>query len=187
MAIYTALFDANVLYSMPVTDVVMELASTRLFRARWSESIHQEWIGNLVKNRPDIPEEKLQRRKELMDKKGRSVTGYQHLIDKINLPDPSDAHVLAAAIVGRADVIVTFNTKDFPDEILLPYGIECQHPDVFLYHQYNLSETLFIGCIKEIRKRLTNPKYTPSGYIDLLKNCGLPSVADQLKSAIKII
>jgi len=60
------------------------------------------------------------------------VTGYEPFIAGLALPDPNDRHVLAAAIVSRAGIIVTFNTKDFPQEILEPYGLESQHPDDFL-------------------------------------------------------
>jgi len=60
------------------------------------------------------------------------VTGYEELIDGLHLPDPDDRHVLAAAIRGRADVIVTCNLKDFPAGALKSYGIEAQHPDEFL-------------------------------------------------------
>ncbi len=60
------------------------------------------------------------------------VTGYEDLIASLSLPDPDDRHVLAAAIRADADVIVTYNLKDFPAETLAPFDIEAQHPDDFL-------------------------------------------------------
>ena len=51
------------------------------------------------------------------------MTGYHGLIPSLQLPDPDDRHVLAAAIVGRCDVIVTQNIQDFPEAALAPYGI----------------------------------------------------------------
>lgn len=54
------------------------------------------------------------------------VTNYEKPVNSIELPDPDDRHVVAAAIVGHADAIVTFNTKDFPQAILQPYRIEVQ-------------------------------------------------------------
>ena len=55
-----------------------------------------------------------------------------------HLPDLNDRHVVAVAIAARAEVIVTANLKDFPPELLEPYGILVQHPDDFLVHQFHL-------------------------------------------------
>lgn len=60
------------------------------------------------------------------------VTGYEPLIEAITLPDPDDRHVLAAAVKAHAEVLVTFNGKDFPAEALAPWGVEAKHPDDFL-------------------------------------------------------
>jgi predicted nucleic acid-binding protein len=189
LPVFTALFDANVLYSIVITDIVMELASTGLFRARWSEHIHAEWVHNIVKNRPDIPPEAIERRRRSMDTHfpDALVTGYQPLIDSLVLPDPDDRHVLAAAITGRADVIVTSNLADFPSAALTPYGLEVQHPDEFLNHQRTLDESNFLTCIKVIRARLKNPKYTAEGYIDHLRASGLQIVAAHLIRAKALI
>ena len=64
----------------------------------------------------------------------RFLPGYEDLIEGLHLPDPDDRHVLAAAIRGRTDVIVTANVRDFPPEILTPFEIEAQHPDEFVMH-----------------------------------------------------
>jgi len=71
------------------------------------------------------------------------VTGYEGLIPAFELPDPDDRHVPAAAIVGRCDVIVTQNLKDFPGTALEPYGMDVQHPDEFLCNHLNLAQGLF--------------------------------------------
>jgi hypothetical protein len=107
------------------------LALTGLFRAKWSNAVHEEWITNLLKNRPDITRQKLERTRRLMDKAALDalVEGYEDLIPSLSLPDKNDRHVLAAAIRGEAQVIVTMNLKDFPNEILQKYEIEAQHPD----------------------------------------------------------
>ena len=60
------------------------------------------------------------------------VTGYEALIESLSLPDPDDRHVLAAAIHSKAEIIVTFNLTDFPVSALASYGIEAEHPDVFI-------------------------------------------------------
>lgn len=60
------------------------------------------------------------------------VSGFEDLIEGLHLPDPNDRHVLAAAIRGKADVIVTANLRDFPANVLGQFGIEPQHPDAFI-------------------------------------------------------
>ena len=189
VAIFTALFDANVLYSFAVTDVVMELAATGLFAARWSAGIHAEWVRHVIQDRPDLSLQQIERRRDQMDAAVPQalVTGYEPLIAGLKLPDPGDRHVLAAAITGRADVIVTFNLKDFPEAALAPYEIEVLHPDEFLNLQRTLNEPLFLRCVKTIRGRLSRPKYTPEAYIDHLRNSKLQIVAAELEKAKALI
>lgn len=165
----------------------MELTSRRIFRARWSEDIEREWIDNLIKRKPDADREKIRSRCERMNKYGRSITGYKDFIDSINLPDQGDRHVLAAAIVGRVDAIITFNLKHFPSDYISQFGIECMGPDEFLYHQYTLEPMEFILAVKEIRKRLSKPKYDPDGYIENLKKNNLPIIADALEQIKDLI
>lgn len=130
----TAVLDACVLYPAPLRDLLMHLAISELFCARWSDAIHDEWIRNVLIARPDLKPEQLERTRELMNAHVSDclVTDFEHLIPKLILADPDDRHVLAVAIRASADVIVTYNLKDFPSEILLTYGIEAQHPDRFI-------------------------------------------------------
>lgn len=189
MAVFTALLDANVIYSAPVLDIILEVSATGLFRTRWSEDIHEEWMRSLKENRPDISDEKIERRRRRMDEAFEQplITGYEDQITSLNLPDEKDRHVLAAAIVGKADVIVSYNIKDFPDEELSKFGLEVQHPDEFLCYQYTLSETLFLSCVKEVRQRLKSPSYDPEGYIEKLRSCNLEVLSSKLENAAKLI
>ena len=128
MSTFTALYDACVLYSAALRDLLMRLALTDLFRARWTDEIHDEWIRNVLANRPDLKREQLERTRTLMNAHVRDclVNGYEDLIEGLDLPDPDDRHVLAAAIRTRASVIVTFNLDDFPADYLAKYGVEAQ-------------------------------------------------------------
>lgn len=104
----------------------MHLALMGVFGARWSADVHEEWIENLLANRLDLSREKLERTRELMDKAAPDalVTGYKHLIPRLNLPDPDDRHVLAAAIRCNASIIVTCNLADFPADTVTQFGTE---------------------------------------------------------------
>jgi len=189
MSHYKALLDANVLYPAPMRDVLMQLAVTDIFKAKWSEDIHREWIDALMRNEPDRERAALERTRDLMNQATRDclVTGYDALIPSLDLPDPDDRHVLAAAIVGRCDVIVTQNLKDFPDDALKPYGIETQHPDDFLSDHLALAPGLFCAALRKTRARLKNPPYTAEDYLAILTHQGLVATAAELEQFRELI
>lgn len=112
----TVIYDACVLYPAPLRDFLLQLACEGLFRARWTHAIHEEWTRNLLKAHPDLNPKALARTCQLMDRAvpNALIKGHETLIEGLALPDPDDRHVLAAAIHGRAQMIVTFNLKDFP-------------------------------------------------------------------------
>lgn len=151
-----SLFDANVLYPAPLRDLLMHLAGTGLFRARWTEQIHKEWIDALVRNGFD--RNKLVRTKNLMNTAIADclVNGYEPLIESLHLPDPDDRHVLAAAITCGADVIVTSHLSDFPDQALRIFNVEAQHPDDFVVCQIDLSPATVYAAVKTQRQSLKN-------------------------------
>lgn len=189
MSAYTVLLDANVLYPAPIRDILLQLAVTDLFRAKWTAEIHREWIEALLRNEPKRDRALLERTRELMDQNVRDclVTGYEALIPQITLPDPNDRHVLAAAIVGRCDMIVTQNLGDFPDATLAPYAIEAQHPDTFLCNQLDLAPGVFCAAIRRVRRRLKNPPYPVEDYLSNLKQAGLVATAADLVQFSELI
>jgi predicted nucleic acid-binding protein len=172
---FTAFLDANVLYPADLRSFLMYLAVPGIFRARWSADVHEEWMSNLLENRPDLSRTKLERTRELMDRHapGALVAGYEHLIPALNLPDPDDRHVLAAAIRGNADVIVTSNIRDFPAEILEEYDIEAQTPDEFVLHLIGLYPDEVRNAAEEHRCSLRNPSKTLDEYLNTLERQGL--------------
>ncbi|MCA9226944.1 MAG: PIN domain-containing protein, partial [Planctomycetales bacterium] len=125
-----AIYDANVLYPAPLRDLLIRVAQAGLVRARWTEAIHDEWFRNVLRDNPRLSPDRLTRTRILMNEALRDclVTEYEHLVESLSLPDPDDRHVLAAAIHANAEVIVTFNLKDFPLEKLDPLGLEAMHP-----------------------------------------------------------
>jgi predicted nucleic acid-binding protein len=172
---FTAFLDASVLYPAPLRDLLLELAVSDLYRAKWSDAVHEEWIAAVRRTRNDLTRAQLERTRDLMNAHVRDalVTGFEQLIDVLDLPDPNDRHVLAAAIKGRADLIVTINLKDFPAERLDRWGIEAQHPDEFLTHQFHLSQPVFLQAVRTVRTRLKNPPKSVPDYLDTLRTQGL--------------
>src|ERR1051326_3804740 len=96
-------YDSCVLYPAPLRDLLIRLAQTGLYRARWTDTIHEEWIKNLLEARPDLPRAQLERTRQLMNAAVRDclITDYEERIDSLTLPDPDDRHVLAAAIEAQ--------------------------------------------------------------------------------------
>jgi len=163
---FTAVFDANVLYPAALRDLLMWLGLSGLFRARWTEQIHEEWKRNLLKDRSDIQAEQLDRTSRLMDAAipDAVVRGYQRLCAGLQLPDPDDRHVLAAAIRCKADVVVTFNLKDFPAHALAAYDIEAVHPDEFIADLADLDQAAVLGAAQQHFRSLKNPPFTVQAY-----------------------
>lgn len=172
---FTAIFDACILYPASLRDLLMQLALTDLFRARWTEKIHDEWICNLLKNRSDLTLENLTRTRKLMDSNVRDclVTGYEFLIPTLGLPDPGDRHVLAAAIRCGANVIVTANLSDFPETILSQHNVMAQHPDTFISDLIDLKPTKVLAAAEIHRKRLKCPPTSVDTYLETLLKQGL--------------
>lgn len=121
MASFIAVYDACVLHPAPLRDLLLRLALTDLFRARWIEEIHAEWVRSVIERRSDLKPEQLRRTRELMDRSVPDclVTGYESLVEQLRLPDPHDRHVLAAAICCQAGVIVTSITLGISPKQLL--------------------------------------------------------------------
>lgn len=180
---FTAFFDANVFYGARLRSLVLQLAQTKLFRARWSERVHDEWIGNLISNRPDLTRDQLETTRQSMDRSVLDclVTGYEPLMSNLSLPDPDDVHVLAAAILTRASVVVTFNLKDFPDEVLAPFRLHAKHPDEFLMDLADIAPMIFLQAVKEDWRHYGKPPLSFSDYVESLEKAGVPETAKYIR------
>jgi hypothetical protein len=130
----TAFLDACVLRPLPLADFLLRAAAAGLCRVRWSADVQREWAHALSRQRPDADRGLIDARNAAMNAAlpDALVTGYAALTDTLSLPDPDDRHVLAAAIRAGADVIVTYNLRDFPARALARHGVRAQHPDAFL-------------------------------------------------------
>ena len=189
MKLVTALLDANVLYPAPMRDLLLQLAVSDLYRARWTADIHREWMAALLRREPHRDPKALERTRDLMDRATRDslVSGYERLIASLQLPDPDDRHVLAAAIAGGCDVIVTQNLADFPDAALQAYGIEAQHPDEFLCQHLGYASDAFCAAVRKVRLRLRNPPFSAETYLATLTGQGLVATAAALERFAELI
>ena len=187
---FTALLDACVVHPVAVVDSLMSVYMCGLFAPKWTTRIEQEWIGSLARERGLAPEILHGRR----DKMRKAVPDWEvpeaawtKVVHGLTLPDPDDVHVLAAAVAGHADCIVTFNLRHFPAEALTPFGIEAIHPDEFLIAQLDLDPLSVLAAFKDQRARLKNPDMSAPQFTDALERNRLVATAQRLRDAAELI
>lgn len=180
---FIAILDACVLYPAPVRDLLLSFADVGLYKPKWTSEIQDEWMRNLLLNRPDLSRQQLLSTVRAMDKAfpDANVERYKSFIKNLQLPDPKDRHVAAAAMRSNANAIVTYNIKDFPRSILDKLDIEVQHPDVFLTNIFDLNPDRARGSFKHLVKRLKNPPKSATEVIATIEKCHLKSIAEKLK------
>lgn len=160
--------DACVLFPAALRDTLLRVAEARLYRVHWSDEILLEMTRNLVKTRRCTTEQAS--RLEAMMRRAfpeACVSGYENLTKALK-NHPKDRHVLAAAIVCDAQVIVTSNLKDFPRAALEPYHVEAQSPDAFLLQMLGLNPRHMLEILATQAADLGNPPVTLDELLDEL-------------------
>ncbi len=165
------LLDACVLYPAALRDLLMRLAVHELIQAKWSEKIHEEWMTAVLRERPDLTLQQLERTRQLMDLHAGDclASGYEWRIEGLSLPDENDRHVLAAAIEAEADAIVTWNLSDFPQATLAAQGIERWTPDDLLMQLLSTDEDAVVKLMRQHRASLRNPPKSAEEYLETLE------------------
>jgi predicted nucleic acid-binding protein len=153
---FAALYDTDVLIPHEIRDILMISASTRLHAVYWSDDIFEEWRRNAV-GKNLVTQESVLRFQAIMNEMFPDGLiaryRYEKLIDSMT-NHKKDRHVLAAAVIAEADVLVTKNVGDFPKESVERYNIEVQTPDQFVRHQAALNPALFLdGFLTRARDR----------------------------------
>lgn len=147
---FTVLLDANVLYPVYLCDALLRFAYAGLFQARWNEEILDEMARNVKANGSESRHDSVDRRVQHMKRSfpDAMVVGYEGLVPSMT-NHHKDRHVLAAAVTGRADLIVTSNLKHFPRSACEPYNIDVRGPDDFLCYQWDLEDREFLTSVLE--------------------------------------
>jgi len=179
-----AVLDANVLYPARLRDLFLRLAIAGHYRALWTERILDECFNNLLDDRPDIPAEHLHRTRRLMTVAvpDAVVDDYDHLIDDLDLPDPDDRHVLAAAVAAGADLVVTANLADFPPGAI-PAGISVLVPDDFVLSLILIDIDAVGTVVGQQAGALRNPPMTTAELLEGLEIVGLRQSVEALRGA----
>jgi predicted nucleic acid-binding protein len=179
-----ALLDACVLYPAYLCDTLLRLAEADVYRPLWSADILTELRRNVIG--AGIPVDRVDRRISNMRRHfpDAAVTGYEHLADGMT-NDPKDRHVLAAAVRANAEVIVTFNLRDFPEPALKPYDVTAIHPDDFLLDQLDLHPALVVEVLQEQAASYRREPTTVAGLLPLLDRTGLPRFAAEARRHLR--
>jgi hypothetical protein len=175
------------LYPAPLRDFLLHIASLDLFRPKWTATIQDEWIRNLLINRPDLQRKQLQRTASMMNLAfpDANVADFETVNRIVDLPDPNDWHVVAACIKSRTETIVTFNLKDFPRSMLAPLNVEAKLPDVFLEDYFDWQPNKVLTAFHNLVRTLKNPPKSPLEVISTLERCGLKQTSAWLRTMEK--
>jgi predicted nucleic acid-binding protein len=178
---FPAFLDTNVLYGAVLADTLLRIAEAGAYRPHWSAEVLAELSRNLVKHAGLSPE-KAAHRIDQMEQAfpDASVTGYDGLIDGLRC-DPKDRHVLAAGIHGGCQVIVTFNTKDFPPESVERFGISVVLPQDFLLDQLDLYPRLVQDALQAQAATSQRPELSYPQVLARLRRAGVGSFVDEVQ------
>nr|WP_255553706.1 PIN domain-containing protein [Maritimibacter sp. DP1N21-5] len=178
------MIDACVLYPTVMREVVLGAARAGIFQPLWSERILEEWARAAAKLGPG--QEALARAEvaALVAAFPRaSVQVRAGDMARLWLPDPNDVHVLAAAIAGSADVLLTMNVKDFPRSTVAEEGLRLAVPDLFVMECWAANEAAMIAVGRAIlveAVRLSGENWSARR---LMKKARLPRYGKALEAA----
>lgn len=185
---FVVILDANILYPVIIRDALLRFAEAGLYRARWSQEIIDECRNALLKRKPSMGANLDAQIASMRDAFPESwVNGYESLIAGLSLPDPDDRHVLAAAIKAGAQVIVTSNLKDFPENALNPYDIEALSADQFMVRAAELHLSDFLAALRHMRSNYQSPSYSRSEFIQVFRRNGLVETAQLMSADIDML
>ena len=169
MDVSSVVLDSCVIFPMPLCDTLLRAAEAELYSVRFSREILDGATRNLVK-KEIMTEIKAARFQAMIEKTfPESIVEVPASLVEAMTNHPGDRHVVAAAILANAKVIVTDNLKHFPKEALEPYGIEAQHPDVFLSELFDNNPESMLQVIRQQVEALKNPPYTIAEIIEKLE------------------
>ena len=175
------LIDACVLFPTVLREIVLDLAATGAFQPLWSPRILGEWRHAAARRGQvdgDVAETEIARETARFPSASVEVTAKTEY--RLSLPDPDDVHVLAAAVDGHADELLTLNLRDFPTNALAAEGIIRRDPDGFLLEFYHADPDRISGITRQVLDRAAKHGIDTSSPRAVLKRARLPRLAKAL-------
>lgn len=175
------LLDTCVLYPTVMREVLLGVARTGAFQPLWSDRILEEWARAARKLGPaGEPQARAEIALVQANWPKAAVTWPPSLEKRLYLPDPADVHVLAAAIAGSADILLTVNAKDFPRQTLAEEGLARMAPDEFLYERWLDDPDRVAQVVEQVREQADRLSGEAWGTRSLLKKARLPRLGKAL-------
>lgn len=175
------LIDACVLFPTVLRELVLDHAATGAVIPLWSERILEEWRRAAARLGPrdaavaDV---------EIAGVRARFpdavVDVAEETVDRLHLKDADDNHVLAAAIDGQADELLTLNLRDFPTNALAAEGLIRRHPDEFLLEAFHTDPASMTRIVEAVLARAAAHGIDTSNRRAILKRARLPRLAKAL-------
>ena len=179
-----ALLDTCVIYPTVMREILLAVAGTGAFQPLWSDRILEEWARAARKFGPDGEPQARAEIALLQAQWPRANVSYPPSLEaRLYLPDENDRHVLAAAIAGSADVIVTMNAQDFPRHTLSEEGLARQAPDEFLYGFWLNAPDAVAAAVEQVRQQADRLSGETWDVRRLLKKARLPRLGKALSAA----
>lgn len=181
---FTCVLDTNVIYPIDVRDLLFWFASFDLYTPKWSKHIFSEWAS--VMERKGVSTVEIEKRLAKANDAfpDALVKNYESLLESLKLPDEKDRHVLAAAIKTNANVIVTNNIKDFPNNYLSRFGLTAKSADDFLTDTIDLNNNLATEAFRSLVLNRANPDLDEYEVLDRLRKNGLKDTANYIHSLL---
>jgi predicted nucleic acid-binding protein len=167
-----AVLDTNAIHPILIRDILFWMMHHEIFTGYWSEEILGEWRALLQKIYPseNIAHNRIEQIKQVFPE---SLVPLKNKTTQLNLPDEKDNHILQLAIETESLWILTFNLKDFPDNILIPLGIKAANPDDFISQMIRLNPIKTRAAFKDLIQIKRNPPLTNEHFILRLQNNNL--------------
>ncbi|MGW4634776.1 PIN domain-containing protein [Nocardia sp. NPDC004415] len=187
MSGFRVVLDACVLVPIVKSDLLLTLATRHAFCPLWSERILDEVSRAVVKVNPRMTDERIARRVDGMNAafEDACVVGWEPLEQGVTgLPDAADRHVVAAAVRGNAEAIVTDNLKHFPADVLSQWGLHAMSSDDFLLDVLDLNPSVMLSSLIEMAGRRKNPPVTVDEIVAALGTANASRFAREVEAIL---
>jgi len=179
--------DTNVLFPFSVMDLMLALTEDAVHEVIWTDRLLAEWERVIVGAQRRSAESAAAITAAIRDYFGDSripESAYAHLVDGMPSADPDDRHHIAAAVAGKAKLVITWNRSDFPAQQLSALGLRVADPDEYLCELLRELPGEVAATVVRLAGEKRRPPLTAHDLVDNLAKAGVPIFAAQLRALL---